>query len=115
MVLWPFFTRRATTQMNSPADDLRRSLRRARERIYEEIKVLQQERFMRDLTDEAYQAQLQALRLRAAELMREQESVQDTISAIDAETDQALREATHDDEADEGPDAAEHGQDSDRS
>ena len=93
IVLWPFFAPREGTKLNNPADDLRQSLRRGRERVYEEIKVLQQEHFMHDLTDEAYQAQLQELRLRAAGFMREQEGIQDTLSAIDAEVDQALRQA----------------------
>lgn len=94
LVLWPFVSHRvAGARLEGPADDLRRRLRRGRERLYEEIRALQQERFMRDLTDDEYRAQLDELRLRAAEFMREEGTIEQTLSAMDAEIDDAMRRA----------------------
>ena len=84
IVLYPLWRRRGGVhRLDDPAVELRDRLRRARDRTYEEIRALQQERFMRDLSDEEYRAQLDELRLRAADLIRQQSRVQDTLAEIE--------------------------------
>lgn len=72
------------------AAELAQRLRRGRDRVYEEIRVLQQERFLGHLTEAEYQAQLGAARLRAAVLLREQERVQDTVAETTAAVEQQM-------------------------
>lgn len=53
--------------------------------------MLQQERFMRDLNEAEYQEHLGELRLAAAELVREQEQVLETLAAIDARLEEEMK------------------------
>jgi hypothetical protein len=59
--------------------------------VYEEIRALQQEYFLNNLSDEEYRAQLQTARLQAAELMRQQEHVQEALADIEAAVDFEMR------------------------
>ena len=97
LVLEPVLRRR--TVSGTPEDTAQRlteNLRRERDRIYEELRVLQQERFLRHLTDEEYQAQQEAARLRAALLLRQQQQVQETVAGLDQELESAISQAKQD-------------------
>ena len=72
--------------------DATQQLRRSRERIYEEIRVLQQEYFLGHLSDEAYQSQLNRSRFQAAALLREQEQVQKTLLEAERDVEASLFE-----------------------
>lgn len=92
---YPLLARRpAASQGNHLAGELALRLRRGRDRVYEEIRVLQQERFLGNLTDAEYQAQLGAARLRAADLLRQQERVQDTVAETAAAIEQKMSRLT---------------------
>lgn len=90
----PFWAaRRGGGSLGDPARDLEDGVRRARDRVYEEIRLLQQERFLGNATDEEHRAQLQAARVRAAELIREQRRARETAEAIERGVDAELRAA----------------------
>jgi len=94
VVAYPLLTSRgAARPIDDPAVELAQRLRRARDRVYEEIRALQQERFMRDITEEQYQEQLNAARLRAAQLLQEQRRVQETIAEIEAAVEAGMARA----------------------
>ena len=80
-VVYPLVTRRpeseATEELTLQATQ---QLRQARERIYEEIRALQQEYFLEHLPQEEYQARLAEARVQAATLLRQQEQVQETLA-----------------------------------
>ncbi len=89
----PFWAaRHGGGRLGDPARDLEDGVRRARDRVYEEIRVLQQERFLNNVAEEEYRAQLQAARVRAAELIREQRGARETADAIARGVDAELRE-----------------------
>ena len=69
--------------LDDAAEELSQRLRRSRDRVYEEIRALQQEYFLDGLTEEEYRGQLQAARQQAAGLMREQQQVQQTLADIE--------------------------------
>ena len=79
---------------NDPAQELAERLRRARDRVYEEIQVLQQEYFLNTLSEQEYEAQMEDARTRAALLLRKQGLVQQTLSKIDAQVEEELRRLT---------------------
>ena len=94
VVLYPALTRRADAEATEDtAQWLAESLRRARDRVYEELRVLQQEHFLRHLSDEEYQARLQAARVAAALLLRQQQQVQETVAALDLALEDEIRRA----------------------
>lgn len=93
---WPLARRSEAQAAGEDADALAEGLRRARERVYEEIRALQQERFLGNLSPEQYGAQLQDARARAAHLAAQQAGVQEALAAVEAEAEAALRSAAGD-------------------
>jgi len=94
VVLYPvLFGRSDQAEAEDPAEELAQSLRRARDRVYEEIRVLQQEHFLHHLTQEEYQERLQAARVQAALLLREQQRVRETVAELDQAVEEELRQA----------------------
>ena len=91
---YPFWAARRGGARRDPAEELAEGIRRARERVYEELRALQQERFLGVPSEEEYERQLRAARLRAAELVREQQQVQGAVRdierGVDAELDALL-------------------------
>lgn len=67
-------------------------LRRSRERIYEEIRVLQQEYFLGHLSEGTYQSQLSKSRFQAAGLLREQEQIKKTLTEVEKDVEASLLE-----------------------
>jgi predicted house-cleaning noncanonical NTP pyrophosphatase (MazG superfamily) len=97
VLAYPFFVRRNEREgMDDDAEELAQRLRRSRDRVYEEIRALQQEYFLKNLTDEEYQEQLQEARLEAASLLKQQQEVQQTLADIDEEVEAQLRKAAGD-------------------
>ncbi len=93
VLVYPFWAARyGGVLFDDPARDLEAGIRRARDRVYEEIRALQQEYFLGNMTEAEYRAQLQAARQRAAELIREQQQVNETAAAIQDRVDTELRE-----------------------
>ncbi len=88
---------------NDPAQELAEGLRRARDRVYEEIRALQQEYFLKSLSEQEYQAQLQEARTRAALLLRRQEQVQQTLADLDAGVEEELKRLTTEGQPDQPP------------
>lgn len=94
VLAYPFWAeRRGVARFDDPALDLEEGVRRARDRVYEEMRVLQQERFLNSDGDEERRARLQAARVRAAELIREQRRARETADAIERGVDAELRAA----------------------
>ena len=93
VVAYPFFRRSPMARLDDPADELAQSLRRARDRVYEEIRALQQEYFLKTLSEEEYREQLQAARLAAADLIRRQREVQETVVVVAQRVEDELRKA----------------------
>jgi hypothetical protein len=91
VLIYPFLVRGGETSELGPGEDIAEQLRRARDRVYEDIRALQQEYFLENLTEEEYQTQLQAARRRAAELIRQQQQVQATLQAVEAQVEQEMR------------------------
>lgn len=90
---YPFWAARyGGALFDDPARDLEAGIRRARDRVYEEVRALQQEYFLENMTEAEYRAQLQAARRRAAELIREQQQVNETVAAIGSRVDSELQE-----------------------
>ncbi len=102
VLTYPFIVRRTgRNDVRDPAEELAQQLRRARERVYEEIRALQQEYFLQALTEEEYREQLQAARIEAAGLLRQQQQIQETIASIDARVEADMREASGEDPSSE--------------
>lgn len=97
VLAYPFFLQRNEREgINDAAEKLALRLRRSRDRVYEEIRALQQEYFLKNLTDEEYQVQLQEARHEAASLLKQQQEVQQTLADIDEEIEAQLRKAAGD-------------------
>ncbi len=98
VLAYPFFVPHFEMEVSpDPARDIMEQIRRSRERVYEEIRMLQQEHFLNNLTEEEYQSQLQAARRRAAELVRQQQQVQNAFAEAEADVEgQMLNMAGHD-------------------
>ena len=95
VVIYPFVTRSTEhDRLEDPAEELAQQLRRSRDRVYEELRALQQEYFLKSLTEEEYRAQLEAARLQAAQLLRDQQRVQETIADVDETVEEQMRDAT---------------------
>ena len=92
VVAYPLFVRRGEGT-EEPAEELARGLRRARDRVYEEIRALQQEYFLKTLSQEEYEEQLGAARVRAAELLADQRHVQETLASIERAVEEQMGEA----------------------
>ena len=103
VLIYPFWAaRHGGAPFDDPARDLEAGIRRARDRVYEEIRALQQEYFLANMTEAEYRVQLQAARRRAAELIRQQQHVNETTSAIESRVDAELREFLSDESTEEG-------------
>jgi Tfp pilus assembly protein FimT len=97
VLAYPFFVRRNEREgIDDAAEELAQRLRRSRDRVYEEIRALQQENLLKNLTDEEYQEQLQEARLEAVSLLKQQQEVQQTLADIDEEVEAQLRKAAGD-------------------
>ena len=92
VLAYPLLVRRSANP-DEQAEELSLGLRKARDRVYEEIRVLQQEYFLQTISQEAYAEQLQAARLRAAELLAQQQQVQETLRSIDEDVEEQMRRA----------------------
>lgn len=93
VLVYPFWAaRHGGVSLDDPARDLEAGIRRARDRVYEEIRALQQEYFLANMTEAEYRAQLQSARQRAAELILQQQHVSETTAAIESRVDAELRE-----------------------
>lgn len=104
VLAYPFWAaRHGGVSFDDPARDLEAGIRRARDRVYEEIRALQQEYFLAHMTEAEYRAQLQAARRRAAELIREQQQVRETAAAIEDRVDAELRALLADGSEEESP------------
>ena len=97
ILAYPFFVRPSKRgALDDAADELAQRLRRSRDRLYEEIRALRQEYFLNNLTEEEYRSQLQEARLQAADLMRRQQQVQETLETIERAVDEDMRLALGD-------------------
>ncbi len=93
VLAYPFIVQRSGRGMIDEAGvELAQRLRRSRDRVYEEIRALQQEYFLGNLTEEEYQRQLQDARVEAAELMRQQQGIQQTLADVTAAVEEELRQ-----------------------
>lgn len=102
-LVYPFWAaRHGGASFEDPARNLEAGIRRARDRVYEEIRALQQEYFLGNMTEAEYREQLRTARQRAAELIREQQRVSETTAAIERRVDVELRELLGDEETEEG-------------
>ena len=86
-----FFPPKRNHALDNAAEELGQRLRRSRDRVYEEIRALQQEYFLGNVINEEYRTQLQDARLQAARLMREEQQVQQTLMHIQEEVEQEIR------------------------
>ena len=95
VLAYPFVVRRTGREgLDDDAVDLAQRLRRARDRVYEEIRVLQQEYFLGNVPEDEYRELLRTARRDAASLMRQQEQVQQTLEEISEEVEQELQQST---------------------
>ena len=93
VLAYPFVAQRGgRAMMEDAAEELAQRLRRSRDRVYEEIRALQQEHFLGNITEEEYQQQLKNARLQAAGLMRQQQQVQQKLADVEAAVDEELRQ-----------------------
>lgn len=94
-VVYPLVTRRpeseATEELTQQATQ---QLRQARERIYEEIRALQQEYFLEHLPKEEYQTRLAEARVQAATLLQQQEQVQETLAQAEEAVEAQMERIT---------------------
>ena len=95
VLAYPFIVRRTRREgLDDAAVDLVQRLRRARDRVYEEIRALQQEYFLGNVREDEYRELLRTARRDAASLMRQQEQVQQTLEEISEEVEQELQQST---------------------
>ena len=92
VLAYPLLVRRPPSP-DEQTEELAGGLRKARDRVYEEIRVLQQEYFLQTVSRPEYEEQLQAARLRAAGLLAQQQAVQQTLASIETAAEEQLREA----------------------
>ena len=93
VVLYPAFAHRTEAFGEDPATELAQSLRRARDRVYEELRALQQEYFLHHLTEDEYQQQVREARVQAALLLRQQQQVHQTVASLDETLEGEIRRA----------------------
>lgn len=90
-LIQPFLlTRPRVLGIDDPVSESRDKIRRARDRVYEEIRALQQERFLNHFTEQELQSQLTAARVQAAKLMEQQNQLQQTFAHIESSVDNEL-------------------------
>ena len=65
-------------------------LERRRERIYEELKVLEQERFLGHMTDEEYEVQSKRAQSEMDELLKQQDQISVMLNDIDSELESKI-------------------------
>jgi biopolymer transport protein ExbB/TolQ len=95
VVLYPVFYRSAEAPSAKEAgEEVAQQLRRARDRVYEEVCVLQQEYFLHHLTEEEYRNQVQAARIQAAHLLRQQEQALQTVAELEQAIEEEVRRAS---------------------
>lgn len=95
VLAYPFIVRRTRREgLDDDAADLAQRLRRARDRVYEEVRALQQEYFLGNVPEDEYRELLWTARRDAASLMRQQEQVQQTLEEISEEVEQELQQST---------------------
>jgi Tfp pilus assembly protein FimT len=107
VLAYPYvFPPKRSRSLDDAAEELGQRLRRARDRVYEEIRALQQEYFLNNLSEDEYRAQLEQARHEAARLMREQQQVQQTLSEIEALVEEEMNGASKRASLDTAPDSA---------
>lgn len=95
VLVYPYLaTSKGNGVLDNAAEELSQRLRRSRDRVYEEIRALQQEYFLGNLTEEAYRTQLQKARLEAAQLMKQQQEVQQTLIELEAAIEEEVTAAS---------------------
>lgn len=93
VLIYPFWSsQRHGVPRQGPAEELARELQRARNRIYEELRVLEQEYFLDSLGHDEYESRVRAARLNAARLIREQERIEGEIASIEQRIHNELEE-----------------------
>ena len=94
VLAYPLVVRRNQREgLDDAAVDLGQRLRRARDRVYEEIRALQQEYFLGNMPEDEYHQLLHTARMDAASLMQQQQQVQQTLEEIDDEVERELEQA----------------------
>ena len=94
-VVYPLVTRRPESEASEElAQQATQQLRQARERIYEEIRALQQEYFLAHMSKEEYQSRLAEARVQAATLLQQQEQVQETLAQAEAAVEAQMERIT---------------------
>ena len=94
VVLYPLLAHRTgASDAEEAAQQVAEGLRRERDRIYEELQALQQERFLRHLSEEEYQAEQQAARTHSALLLQRQQQVQEMAARAEEEVEEEISRA----------------------
>lgn len=83
VVLYPILKKQNALEFEDAPERLIQGFRRARDRVYEELQVLQQEHFLKNTSGEEHKAQLQKAKIEAALLLRQQRLAQTTIANLD--------------------------------
>jgi hypothetical protein len=105
VLAYPFFVRpKRAGGLDAAAEELGQRLRRSRDRVYEEIRALQQEYFLKNLSEDEYRDQLQAARYEAARLMQQQQQVQQTLADIEAQVAEEMEAVAKEAALKAGPD-----------
>ena len=78
MVLWPLFRGRPEeTDIAAILTNHEKEITRARERIYQEIRTVQQEWLIKNISEESYRSELSRLRIEAALILKTQSTTKD--------------------------------------
>jgi hypothetical protein len=80
-------------QFDETYEHMHAVLGRRHERIYEELKVLEQERFLGHMTEEEYDTQLNRGQNELAELLKQQNQLAVTLNDINSELDAKITAA----------------------
>ena len=89
IVSYPIWANRNQSQkIVDPIEEIEEISRRSRERVYEEIRILQQEYFLKNITPEEYSAQLNVAREKAAALLVNQQEATQILDSIYSEVSQ---------------------------
>tara|TARA_A100001037_G_scaffold68811_3_gene61248 strand:+ start:7775 stop:8104 length:330 start_codon:yes stop_codon:yes gene_type:complete len=90
----PFWTRsNYGKKIVDPLEEIEEISRRSRERIYEEIRVLQQEYFLNSISQEEYILQLNSAREKAAALLVSQQEAKRVIDNVYTKIEQSFNDA----------------------
>lgn len=94
VLVYPYIVRpKRGGSLDAAAEELGQRLRRSRDRVYEEIRALQQEYFLKNLSEDEYREQLQDARFEAARLMQQQQHVQQTLGDLEAQVEKEMAAA----------------------